>query len=468
MIRVKFALLLFFLAATAEAATLSQKIDEILQHQRLLSAKVSMQIIRLSDGAILYEKDPDRLLNPASVSKLVTAAAALQILGPDYQFRTEFYTDQEKAEGVFHHLWVKGYGNPLFVTEELEMLIQTIQSKGWTKVEGDFLIDDTFFNHDHPVTYFSDESEKVYRVVTGPLSFNFNTVEIFVRPASHRGVPALIQLKPETQYFSVVNQTKTDGRRASVSSSLEVQGQRLIVEGRVPLRSRGASFRQAVSEPTLYTGTVIREAMERAGISFGGHIRREPVPIAAKPVLQHLSAPLPTLMRAMGKLSNNFVAEQLFLALGAARYGPPGVLDKGSRAAAEYLASLGVSNNYYVENGSGLSKLSRLSSNQIIAVLRELYQKRWREEAISSLSVGGIDGTLRRRFRGMLKGKVFGKTGSLNQVVSLAGYLFVEEEPVAFAFLFNDFSASPHRIQRAEEKILEAVYKEVHAMRAVR
>ncbi|MBI2982440.1 MAG: D-alanyl-D-alanine carboxypeptidase/D-alanyl-D-alanine-endopeptidase [Deltaproteobacteria bacterium] len=449
--------------ARLSAATLSENIDRILKHHRLTTANLSIKVVRLSDGAVLYEKEPDRSVNPASVVKLITAASALDILGPDYRFKTEFYTNRENGAGILGDLWIKGYGNPLFVTEELERLAQSIRAKGWKKVEGDLFVDDSFINHDPPTTYVSDDSERVYQVVTGPLSFNYNTVQVFVRPGRHQGDPGIVQLKPATRYFTVLNRTQTGGgREASISSRLEAGGRRLVIDGKLRLHSRELSFRQAVNDPALYTGTVIREALEAEGIQFAGTIRRGAVPGTARQVFGHSSPPLSELIRGMWKFSNNFLAEQLFLALGSHRYGPPGGLRKGRRVAGDYLASLGVSGDYYLENGSGLSKLSRLSADQIIAVLRSLYRKPWSGETISSLSVGGIDGTLKRRFKGMLKGKVFGKTGSLNHTAALAGYLMVRGEPVAFALLFDDFPASPRRVHKAEEQIIEAVYRDVH------
>lgn len=446
------------------AASLGTELDHILQHH-LNASKVSIQVLRLNDGGVIYEKDPDRLLNPASTAKLVTMAAALRFLGPDFTFKTEFYSEQRMREGHIGNLWIKGYGDPLFVTEELESLVQRFKAEGLQQIDGEVYVDDTYFDRDQLITYLSDQQEKVYSIVTGPLSFNFNTIEIHARPG-RRGEAPIIELEPPTRYLTLVNQAKTGGARGlSLEAEVTQTGQNEVkIVGSIPRTIREYSWRRGVLDPATYTGTVILEALQGAGISVQGGVHRQAVPPTASLILVHSSPPLTKIIEGLGKHSNNFIAEQLLKTLGAVQSGPPGSEEKGRQVLAAYLSSLGVLSGAYLENGSGLSKLSRLSAAQLVRVLRDLYDAPWRDAVISSLSVAGFDGTIKNRFKGRLTGRLFGKTGTLNQVSGLAGYLISEGEPVVFAMLFNDVSISPRRLDGLEQKILEEVMDEIGSL----
>lgn len=403
-------LLTLLLGGTSFAGSLQEKIDQILLRSHLAGERLSIQIVSLPDGRILYEKNPNQLLNPASNVKLVTAAAALHLLGPDYTFKTEFYADRLMSRnGTIHNLWVKGFGDPLFVTEELDSVVGRFLTAGLTRIDGSFFVDDTWFDHYNLTTYISDRNEKVTRTVTGPLSFNFNLV-----PLGRRGRQTVL-------------------RRA----------------------------RDTVEDPALHTGGVILQALEREGVGVPRILRREVVPHRALVLLTHSSPPLREILRGLGKHSNNFIAEQLLKTVGAVRYGPPGSTAKGLKVLREYLASLGIlQEDFVLDNGSGLSRLNRLSASQIVRVLQDLYQQNFREDVISCLSVGGRDGTMRRKMRrSRLAGRVFAKTGSLNGVRALSGYLIDGEKKAAFSFLFNDVKVPEHQVTRVETTILELVMR---------
>lgn len=395
------------------AAVLNERIEQILRHHQLSDASLSFQFVRVSDGGILYERNSDRTLNPASTLKLVTAAAALQLLGPDFTFQTDFYSNRPLRAGVLDRLWIKGHGDPLLVTEEMDKIVTRFQAAGLKRIEGAVYVDDTYFDHDDLMTYLSEDGDKVYQIAIGPLSFNFNTVEIRARP----------------------------GGRVGDQASYE-----------------------GVLDPATFTGTVFLEELERRGIDVPQMLHRQAVPPGAIHVLSHASPPLRKILESLGKHSNNFAAEQLFKTLGAVGLGPPGSQQKGRQVVESFLGSLGVpEGRYYVENGSGLSKLSHLSASQLVRVLLHLYRSPVRDDLISSLSRGGVDGTMKKRCRGILRGRVAAKTGTLHRVNAVAGYLFGQNETVAFAMLMNDFSVSHREAVRVQDLILEAMVRFVNS-----
>jgi len=456
-IKLCFLLLLVCRPLFAGGAMLPQRIESILKRYHLADANVSIKILNLVTGEILFEKDADRPLNPASIVKLVTLGAAFHSLGPDYTFKTEFYSEAMPREGRLGDLWIKGYGDPLLVSEEIQRLVEEIRREGWREIAGSVFVDDSYFEPGRQVIYHSEGNGHLYHVLNSPLSLNFNTLEIVARPNQQGHGPAFVETRPPTRYVTLLNQTRTTGGRASsldVSSSPGGGG--LVVTGNIPSRLREVSVRKEVGEPAIYAGTAILEALEQAGFVARSSVSRGNVPPGRMLIFTHDSKPLSEIVIGLGKRSNNFIAEQIFLALGARRGGAPGNEIKGREALAEYLSFLGIpGDSYVIDNGSGLSKSTRLSANQVIRVLQDIHQQPWAEKAISSLSVGGIDGTLKKRFRGRLRGKVFAKTGSLFGVRALAGYIKDGGDPVAFAMIFNGFSRN--HVAQAEEKILEAV-----------
>ncbi len=389
--------------ASEAHATLKTQIDLILKNANLSRSPVSIQIVDLRDGAVLYEKNQTLSLNPASNAKIVTAATALHELGPDYTFKTEFFSDTLiDEEGRINNLWIKGYGDPLFVTEQLEGIVKRFRAAGLKKIEGQVFVDDTYFDRYHRTTYLSDIHRRAYSILTSPLSFNWNRT----RARTRQGIKNLENLDPATA-----------------------------------------------------TGTRIVEALRGEGIEVQGEIKREAVPREELVIMTHQSPPLKEILKGMGKQSNNFIAEQLVKTMAAHHFGPPGSTSQGLTLMGQYLVSLGIpSSSFRLDNGSGLSRISRLSSEQLVKVLTDLYRSRWRDDFISSLSIAGIDGTIKSKMREpRLRGRVFAKTGTLDDVSALSGYLFDKKQPIVYSLLFNDFSISLRRMKKVQEKILEAV-----------
>ncbi len=459
-------LILFFAveAAAFGSDRLQEKIDRLLSSAGLSQSKTSIQIVSLPEGEVLYELNPDLALNPASNAKLVTAAAALHELGPDFTFETDFYSDSRiSRDGRLRNLWIKGFGDPLFITEELESIVKEFRAGGLREIDGNLFVDDTYFDRYNLITYLSDIHEKVYSVVTGPLSFNFNSIEIKARPASRLGDQPILALEPPTRYLTIQNEAKTSRRGSLAMLEAEVtpsDGGELKIRGSLPRTIREYSFRRGILDPATYTGTVVMEALERSGVKLRGSLRREAVPGRALKIFSHTSPPLRVILKGMGKFSNNFIAEQLVKSLGALHFGPPGSTEKGLKVLRNYLASLGIpTHEFTLENGSGLSKSTRLSSAQLIQVLRDIYAQPWSDDLISSLSIAGLDGTLRTRMqRSILRGKVLAKTGTLNGVSALSGYVTEGRRPFAFSFVFNDFPLSLNGLSRIEEQILEMTF----------
>lgn len=445
--------------------TLSQEINGILQKHRLLKSDLSLSIVALKKGeAPLYEYNPHHLLNPASNIKILTAAAALNNLGPNFTFKTKFLSENPIRQGRIQNLWVEGQGDPYFVEEELERIVAILKEEGLKEIQGDIILQDSYFVPKTGTTYLSSDEGKVYQVFTGALSLNFNTVRIQAKGGDKPGLPIDLEIDPSTAaYAKVLNRALTISQKGV--STLDADFERLggdmslVVEGKQP--AQGLSVIQTgVPQPSLYFGYALLQNLGEHGITVKGKIRRGIPKLELTPLAVYQSHPLSKTLRGLGKFSNNFMAEQLLIVMGAVVKGVPGSTRKGLTVAKNYLANLQIpQGSYILENGSGLSQVNRMSSAQILKVLQQLYRHpTYREPFLNSLSIAGVDGTLEKRFlTSPVRERVRAKTGRLNESSCLSGFLETEGDLIAFVFLANNFQQRHPDVEKAYEEILEAV-----------
>jgi D-alanyl-D-alanine carboxypeptidase/D-alanyl-D-alanine-endopeptidase (penicillin-binding protein 4) len=457
-------------AAAAEAAppaALRPVLDEILARRGLDGARVGVCVVSLETGATLYQHDADVLLNPASNVKLFTSAAALSRLGPEHRFETEVSVDAASAGGgAVRALYLRGKGDPTLVTERLFALAADLAHLGVRRV-GDLVLDDGWFDAERIGPGFDQEGgDQAYLAPTGALSLNFNTVAVHVAPGERAGAPGRVELEPDSAFFEVVNHATTTGPRTArrlVVSSVALPGgrQRILVEGRLPLGSRPTAVWRKIDDPPRYLGETLRRLLEARGVRVTGRVRTGAVPPDARLLHVAESEPLGEIVRRLNKTSNNFVAEQLVKALGAAAAGPPGSWGSGIAAVEAFLAEAGLPRGAYVmKNGSGLNDANRFSARQTVQLLAAM----WRRfpvaaEYLSSLPVAGRDGTIRWRMEGTeAAGHVRAKTGTLEGVTALSGYAeTATRERLAFAVIVNDHGGRAASVVPAVDAVATAL-----------
>jgi D-alanyl-D-alanine carboxypeptidase/D-alanyl-D-alanine-endopeptidase (penicillin-binding protein 4) len=447
--------------AASRAQALEQAIDDIVANTALRSARVGMVVASLDTGEVLFARDPDALLNPASNVKLFTSAAALARLGPEYRFETEVLALPAPSRGVTKALYVRGKGDPTFVTERLWMLAGEIARAGVKSVRGDLVIDDGFFDdvREGP-GYDQEDGDRAYLAPVGAVSLNFNTVEIHVGPGERPGDRGRVDVEPPSKYLDVVNRTltaKRSRRRRIVPSSsrLDDGRQRIVVEGRIPAGSRDLVFRRKVDDPPLYFGLTLKRLLELRGVRVSGKVRRGATPEAARILVVSESESLGEIVHKLDKTSNNFIAEQILKTLGAEKRGVPGTWPKGVEAVEDFLAEIGIRRGSYVmKNGSGLNDANRFSARQTVTLLRQM----WRRfpvmaEFVSALPVAGRDGTTRWRMEDT-GGRVRAKTGTLENVTSLSGYVETAgHDRLVFSILVNDFAGRVRPVARGVDAV---------------
>lgn len=429
------------------------------------TSKVGLQVVDVATGEEVFSWQPDLAMSPASTMKVITAAVALRHLGPSYTFATEVFTDGtlDGAGTLKGDLYVKGSGDPHLVVERLWKLIHDIKLAGIEAVEGDIVFDDTLMDTDPRLPGWTKQRDiergPSYFSTLGALSLNFNTAAVVVAPGPEPGAPARVVLEtPASRYVTVQSDLTTGAARSrrwvDLSRKVEATGMRFELSGVVPVDAKPAKYYRTIADPTAHFMAAWADMMTSHGITHTGALRRGEVPEETERVAVTVSPPLSAILMDMNKYSNNFMAEQVLRTVGAEVKGAPGTNAKGLEVVDDYLTSLGVdAAAYRLVNGSGLSREIRLQPSMLTAVLVDMaHDPRVGGEFLSSLSIAGLDGTLSRRLEED-PGRMRGKTGTIDGVHCLAGYLDAPSGArYAFAFMVNDLSGGAYQARRVHDR----------------
>jgi len=440
------------LAARADKSdreALRKAVEQLLSQPPLSNAHVALQVESLDDGQVVYSRNPDDLLNPASNTKLVTAATGLLRLGPEYRFTTDYLTDKPIQRGKIGVLYVKGRGDPSVTTERLDGLVSDLWHRGVRNI-GEIVLDDSFFDREEYGPGWEQEpSDKAWAAGVGALSLNHNAVAIYITPADRVGARASVEVEPDARdYFVIDNRVVTvraNGRRKLRPRTVaEGERTRIVVDGRIPLRADSMMMYRRVGDPAFYYGNTLRMLLRQRGIRVAGRVKRGAIPQAAVLIQSYESPELAEIIHDMNKASSNFIAEMLVKTLGAELKGTPGSWPKGLEVAEDLLAELGIPRGTYVlKNGSGLNDTNRFTARQIATLLQAVW-KRFpvASEFVSSLGIAARDGTMRLRMEGTdAAGRLRAKTGTLERVTALSGYVqSLGGERYVFSVLVNDWA----------------------------
>lgn len=432
-----------------------------INHRGFNLNRTSIAVANAESGKKIAGHSPDLSLNPASCAKIITAATALAMFGPDYRIPTGFFADEHPRGGTIGTLYVRGMGDPMMTNETIEAMAAGLYSKGVRRITGGVVVDNSYFDsYEYPRKMTG--AGRSYTAKTAATAVNFNSVEIEVGPGARAGGPAAAGTIPPLDYFKIVNKLVTGGKfRANMSMNAGNGGEEITVSGRVPLKFTSQKFYRSVLNPAAYAAAVIQYWLKYAGVDARGPVREGRLPAGAVKIASFSSPPLALLVAEMNKASNNFMAEQLLKHIGAAKFGAPGSTSKGVMAVEAYLASIGIPRGTYTfENGSGLSEVTRVSADQLVRVLVASYNDpRTRRALMDSFSVLGVDGTTKKwRFAPDLTGKVYVKTGTINGVSTLAGYApTADGKMAAFAILANGLPRGVWSAHEAELGVVRAI-----------
>lgn len=406
------------------------------------------------DGKLktVYGMNADKLFIPASLSKIITAGAVMSHLPPGYKFKTQLLHDPSAGKisgGVLKgSLYLKGGGDPSFVSENMWFLVNELTRAGVTRVEGDVVVDDSRFDH---VRFGDDRQDervdRAYDAPVGGMSMNWNSVNVYVRPGDSAGEPAKVFADVTSPYLKVVNNSKTAaagrGKTIAVERKSEkgFDGDVIIVNGAIALDQPELVVYKSISQPEKWVGHNLVEFLKQRGITVKGGVKSGETPSRAVVLATSESRAIAASLADMMKWSNNYVSEMLVKTLAAENGQKPATMSGGMALVQKYLESMGFKNgDYEFINAAGFTRRNKLTPTQIGRILEHIRGDFTTfPEYLSSMPIAGVDGTLRSRMKGTSAERwVRAKTGLLNGVVGLAGYAGRPNGTVAsFAFVYN-------------------------------
>jgi D-alanyl-D-alanine carboxypeptidase/D-alanyl-D-alanine-endopeptidase (penicillin-binding protein 4) len=418
---------------------LQEALTSIVHGPVLGRMRVGVRVIEAGTGRTFYRQKGAELMDPASNQKVLATTAAIMRLGADYHFHTELSGPLPDADGVVAgEVVLRGSGDPSLELAELEAMAADLASRGIRRIEGGVLSDQRRLG-----------SREVSADERSPLRISRSAVMVRVRPSAEGAAP-LVVVRPSIDAIVVRNRAKTQskarGRIRVTLSNGSADGRMILdVSGTISARHPGMVMSRIPTNHRLFAAALMRQALIDAGIEVKGVAKvglpRDPGGKGnGKDALLAVqrSEPLAVIIRNINKYSNNEWAERLLETVGAELYGGAATTDKGLRAMREALDELGLPREAYVPtNGSGLGHTNRLTADAMAELLQKLYtDPRWGPELMQSLSVGGVDGTIRNRFRSSPAAeRVRAKTGTLNGKSSLSGYVGDGQEVLVFSIM---------------------------------
>lgn len=444
---------------------LSAKIDALLSDPALDNNTTGIMVKSLADGRVLYEKNTSQLLIPASNLKLLTSAAALGLLGPDYTVKTALYAENDITEdGVINgDIYIKGGGDPVFTYSDLNKMAEALYLKGVRAISGRIVCDDSMFdNIRYGRGWLKDYESYSYAAQVSALNLNSNCIDVWVHPNTKENRKAIINLKPATSYFTIINNCATSKKgTAKKISIMRIHRQNtIIITGQIPIGYIPSSAEESitVNYPGLFTGTILKELLNKAGISAAGKVQRGIAPNNAVEIISHESPSISDLIRAMNKPSSNLIAECLLKMTGA-KLKNEGSSKVGIEAFKDFFAAamMDIKGINQVD-GSGLSKLNGVTIANIIALLEFMHSHKDSAAYINSLPIAGIDGTMKSRLKGTsAEGITKAKTGTLSGVSSLSGYTQnADGEDIVFSIIMNN-KCSNDKAKSIQDSIVTAI-----------
>ncbi len=423
----------WFLHAPAFAAgSMPDSVVRLLGQYGIPPDAVSLDVRDADSGEKILGLNSRKPRNPASAIKILTTLSALEILGPSYQWQTRYLADGAIENGALKgNLVMQGGGDPFLVVERFWRQVQSIRQKGIHTIHGDLIIDDGYFDLErHDRGAFDDRPDRLYNVGPGAALVNFSATRFILSPTGNR-----IRVIADPPFAGLVIENDIRAKRgacANPESGWRIDGirrgnDRVIVKfaGSYPVECGEHSIARAILSNHEYTFRLFKYLWTNSGGRILGGYRVSKTPDRATEILDSLSQPLADIITGINKYSNNVMARQLFLSLGAEGPDNPGALDGARQRLRDWLAANAMSMpELFVDNGSGLSRDTRISADSLAQLLQHGWNSNYHAEFLSSFALSSLDGTMSERFSEPgSEGRLRIKTGWLRGVRSMAGYI---------------------------------------------
>ena len=438
-------LALAVLSRPALADGLPPNVLGALKAAQIPAASVAVVVQPVDAGKPLVAHNAAQAMNPASVMKLVTTYAALDLLGPAWTWKTTAWTEAAAVDGILSgNLYLKGSGDPRFAIEHLASLLRQLQARGIRHIAGDVVLDRSAF--DVPAIdpgAFDDKPMRPYNVGPDALLINFRALRFTLLPDGGR---VRLLMETPSEGLRVDNRLRPGegGCGSNWKDFIDVRllpensGNRLEFTGTYSPQCGEKALSLSPLPADAQAGGLFRALWKELGGTLGGQVRAGSVPAGARLAATHESPPLADAVRDINKFSNNVMARQVYLTLG--NDGAPASAERARRRIGDWLNARGLRfAELEIENGSGLSRRERISADSLNRLLLDAWKNPVMPEFVASMPIVGIDGTMKKRLNGSeATGRAHIKTGTLDGVKTAAGYaLDAQGRRYAVTFLIN-------------------------------
>ncbi|MGI8468154.1 MAG: D-alanyl-D-alanine carboxypeptidase/D-alanyl-D-alanine endopeptidase [Pyrinomonadaceae bacterium] len=463
---------------------LQNKIRAVLARPQLMRGQVGVKIVSLDTGKVLFENNSEKYFMPASNMKNFTVSTAFERLTPNFRFVTSVYAPtMPDAGGVIHgNLTIYGRGDPSISTafndgdyyKGMDALAQKIVAAGVKRVEGDLIGDESYFNSDAiPSTWEWDDLQWYYGAEVSALTINDNALDLIIRPGASVGAIASAQILPNAYGMILMNRVTTEaaGTKREISIYRKLGSNVLELSGTIPMNLEKYQTEVAAYRPANVFVSILRQLLEQKGVTIAGQTKvinaREKTNLGISTQLPPVeitrleSVPFSIIAAKTMKPSQNLYTELILRAVGEQtgdKTDPKKTSeDKGLEVVQNFLTQAGIAPGSVLQyDGCGLSRHDLITPAAVTQLYSYMnarpYAQSWRD----ALTIAGVDGTLKNRFVGTpAAGNLRGKTGTIDQVSALSGYMTTASgERLAVSFLVNDLPESRLRTSTIDEIVV--------------
>ncbi|GJM07408.1 MAG: hypothetical protein DHS20C10_11420 [marine bacterium B5-7] len=444
------------LSLSSHASTLSKQINQAIRDFDP-NLNIGIDIVDLRRNEVLYHRNDQRLYHPASTLKLFTALASLLALGPDYRFQTQI-----RAAG--DDIYIRFSGDPTLTNVDLDTLAMQLRMKNVKHIKGNVYLDTTAMaGKSYGPGWMWDELNLCYAAPVEAVSVNHNCFRTVASTTWFSGKPVQLQDYPLKSYLPIRNQAITASSDSNCDLDLRAApDNHYSLTGCLHKRTRSLALDVAINNPSLFAKQLLQHAFQQAGVSVHGKWLEKGTPKKSHLITAHRSQALRDIVIIMLKTSDNHIADTLFKTLATHQSHRAGTWSEGEKAIRTILqkqAKLDLTKATIVD-GSGLSRYNLVTPDELMQILTYAYHNFHLEpEFLAGLPIAGVDGTLRKRLlKTALSDQLRAKTGSMQGISTLAGYLEGKDKHrYAFVVMSNNFSVKCHDLHKLEKKIVKAL-----------
>lgn len=463
-----FCILLIFTISVypqGKSSGLQSQINKILSSEFFTGTQIAVDIFDLTSNKSLYRRNEKLLFHPASTIKLLTTSASLLFLD-DFKFKTSLYQSGFTENFICNgDIYIAGGLDPDFSFNDLDSLVKEIKNSGINEIRGNIYadlsaIDSLMWGNG----WMWDDDPDPNSPYLSALNINDNAIKILYAPGI-KGKPALINTEPKTGFVEVINKSITTEQKNIpflITRDWINRNNKIIVNGEIALNDKPDDLLVNIYNPAQYFLQLFKERLAANRISFNGEIKFAPVPAGLKEIFSLERLPDSVIVSA-NKESKNLSAEMLLRAMALKYYGKPASASNGIKLIDSLITLTGLKpENYRIADGSGLSFYNLVSAELLNETLKYVYMNRSDlfNKLLNSLSVAGVDGTLKDRMKkSFAYKKVNGKTGTISGVSNLSGFITNKSNHlIAFTVLIQNFTGSSKTAREIQDKICEIIY----------